>query len=533
MTHDGRFIGGSGGVVGSSLPRSPSAAKAAAAAWKAAAAVTPPASPERVASDQKHPVLVALEAEAAAAAGANELPVGRKRLPSAARSPGLAAFAGGHGISGSYGGSAVSGAPNDVTSGSGIAGEGGIQGIGIPSTRGGGGHGISGSYGGSVVGSAPNDVNSGSGIAGEGGIQGIGIPGTGGGGVLMRRPGTSGRSENGRAAAKPSFRASGASAPGFRPSQPLAAPSGVHVGGPSGGGSAAEPSAVTSGGVHVSTGNGLGGGGGACSSGDVSSTVAAVPVTTDVVEPSPSAISVAGGDTDDTLAARTAGVSIETQGVQASSASVAASSVGDAAPNNASVGAAVASVAVSASTRSPNVGADGVPQLRPKCPQQGAREGDNGGVGARAGVSDQHRKVDSVDRGQDPSTSQPPPKKLNIDIEKLVREHLEGDYTDRASTKQTMKKMSEYHKTWAGQFESTARSSAWALYEGIRNGPSVLLGRVQEVKVGNCACKKTKVPFVTIVEPGQEDEQDDALDPRAPLKFPTTQPLPAASAKPS
>lgn len=63
------------------------------------------------------------------------------------------------------------------------------------------------------------------------------------------------------------------------------------------------------------------------------------------------------------------------------------------------------------------------------------------------------------------------------DIDRLVREQLEGQHTERTHIRNGVFKMSEYHTTWAGQLEDIVRSSGWAIIEGLQAASGTLLGR--------------------------------------------------------
>jgi hypothetical protein len=101
------------------------------------------------------------------------------------------------------------------------------------------------------------------------------------------------------------------------------------------------------------------------------------------------------------------------------------------------------------------------------------------------------------------------------EIDRLVRERLEGRFTDRVHAHSRMKGIATYHNTWAGRVDGSVREACWSVWEGINYGKNVLLGRANgAVKGAGAAC--SRVIKATPLVMGDDDEEDDWLDHNAP-----------------
>jgi len=91
------------------------------------------------------------------------------------------------------------------------------------------------------------------------------------------------------------------------------------------------------------------------------------------------------------------------------------------------------------------------------------------------------------------------------EIDRLVRERLEGGHTARTHTGTRIKDISEYHDTWQGRFEGATRETCWSLYESVLRGSNRLLGHGS-----TCTCKRIvkAVPIIVLEDSEPENYFD-------------------------
>jgi len=99
------------------------------------------------------------------------------------------------------------------------------------------------------------------------------------------------------------------------------------------------------------------------------------------------------------------------------------------------------------------------------------------------------------------------------EIDRLVKERLEGVNTDRTQTRNRIRHMAEYNYTWAGRMELVVRAAGQSFLTGLQRGSNVLLGRIHSMEPGR-ACKRVVQAVPIVIYEG--DEEDDFLDPSAP-----------------
>ncbi|CAE8671212.1 unnamed protein product, partial [Polarella glacialis] len=99
--------------------------------------------------------------------------------------------------------------------------------------------------------------------------------------------------------------------------------------------------------------------------------------------------------------------------------------------------------------------------------------------------------------------------KAESEIDRIIRDRLEGQHTDRAHMGNRMKGLAENHLSFAGQLQDAVYSGGWALLEGLQYGGSVLLGRVPTVEP-TAACKRVAKAIPVIIFEGDTDDEEEA-----------------------
>jgi len=98
------------------------------------------------------------------------------------------------------------------------------------------------------------------------------------------------------------------------------------------------------------------------------------------------------------------------------------------------------------------------------------------------------------------------------EIDRLVRERLEGGHSHRVNAKRRIEGYAEYHNTWQGCLEAGIREAAWSILQGMQEGPQVLLGRLNLTGPNSACSRIAKVMPVDIVG----DADGDVADVNAP-----------------
>lgn len=94
------------------------------------------------------------------------------------------------------------------------------------------------------------------------------------------------------------------------------------------------------------------------------------------------------------------------------------------------------------------------------------------------------------------------------EIDRLVRERLEGGHSHRVNAKKRMEAHAEYHNTWQGCLEAGVREAAWSILRGVQQGPQVLLGRLNFSGPDSACNRIAKVMPVVIAGDGEGDVLD-------------------------
>jgi hypothetical protein len=162
--------------------------------------------------------------------------------------------------------------------------------------------------------------------------------------------------------------------------------------------------------------------------------------------------------------------------------------------------------------------------LPPRNVQQSAPHGSSGGLPTRPEDSGQSVPKLSLDTAQRriPMPEQPaiPQRGYDVhlgtecesEIDRLVKERLEGAYSNRVYANRTFKGNGKYHNSWVGRCDGSVREAAWTVLETISWSGQALVGHASSAAghVGSACSRVVKATPIYIG--GEDDEYDDGYD---------------------
>jgi len=105
------------------------------------------------------------------------------------------------------------------------------------------------------------------------------------------------------------------------------------------------------------------------------------------------------------------------------------------------------------------------------------------------------------------------PRALNPDAEfdRLVREKLEGQHTDRAHLKSRVKNLADSHLAWQWQALDAVMGGGAAVWEGLRSGGNRLLGTLPDIEAA-ATCKRVNQAKPIVID--LDDDEAEGTQPR-------------------